>query len=456
MIVSKIKPEKCPDCGSADIEQDPDVLDTWFSSWLWPFSTFGWPKDTPELRYFYPTDSLVTAQEIIFFWVARMIMAGIEFMGGIPFKSVYIHGTVRDITGTKMSKSLGNVIDPLDMIEKYGTDALRFSIISITAQGQDVFLSENRFELGRNFANKIWNASRFILMNLKPEETGVDLCAFSKSIKLALPEKWILSRFYSTLEFVGECLDAYKFNEASNAIYEFIWHEFCDWYIETAKAAISEKAPQVILYNVLEKSLRMLHPFMPFITEEIWQKLPRRDSGAQGSIMLQPWPRVHKEMILKSAESGMKRLIILITAIRNIRSVWNIEPRRGIDVILNVHVKGDEDFLSENLNLIKQMAWISGIKIGKFAKPGNAAVSVVGGVEVYVPLDGLIDIGKEKARLKKEEDRIALEIKAITGRLRNKNFTQKAPDEVVQKQKLRKDELEIQIKKLKDNLRDIG
>jgi valyl-tRNA synthetase len=286
IIVSRTRPEKCPKCGSADIEQDPDVLDTWFSSWLWPFSTFGWPEKTPELKYFYPTNSLITAQEIIFFWVARMIMAGIEFAGGIPFKDVYIHGTVRDITGTKMSKSLGNIIDPLDMIEKYGTDALRFSMISITAQGQDVFLSEGKFELGRNFANKIWNASRFILMNLKPEEVRADLCVFFNAADLGLPERWILSRFYSTLKDVTGCLDSYKFNEAANSIYEFFWHEFCDWYIEIAKLSLDKKETQIVLYKVLEKSLRMLHPFMPFVTEEIWQKLPRENPDGPSSIMV--------------------------------------------------------------------------------------------------------------------------------------------------------------------------
>ncbi|MDD5436337.1 MAG: valine--tRNA ligase, partial [Candidatus Omnitrophica bacterium] len=320
IIVSKTRPEKCPTCGSTDIEQDPDVLDTWFSSWLWPFSTFGWPKETPELKYFYPTNSLVTAQEIIFFWVARMIMAGLEFRGGIPFKDVYIHGTVRDITGTKMSKSLGNVIDPLDVIAKYGTDALRFSIISITAQGQDVFLSEGKFELGRNFANKLWNASRFILMNLKPDEADSDLCVFFKEAKLSLAERWILSRFYSTLAFVTKCLDEYKFNEAANAIYEFVWHEFCDWYIEIAKTAIGEKSSQTILYKVLEKSLRMLHPIMPFVTEEIWQKLPRVTPG-DDFIMTQPWPHLREEMISKEVEAGMKELIELVITIRNMRSV---------------------------------------------------------------------------------------------------------------------------------------
>ncbi|MDD5428540.1 MAG: valine--tRNA ligase [Candidatus Omnitrophica bacterium] len=454
IIVSKAKPEKCPKCGSADIAQDPDVLDTWFSSWLWPFSTFGWPKETPELKYFYPTNALVTAQEIIFFWVARMIMAGIEFRGAIPFKDVYIHGTVRDITGTKMSKSLGNVIDPLDMIAKYGTDALRFSIISITAQGQDVFLSEGKFELGRNFANKLWNASRFILMNLKEDEVKADLCVFFKGAKLSLPDKWILSRFYSTLSYVTECLDEYKFNEAANSIYEFIWHEFCDWYIEIAKVTISEKSSQVILYKVLEKSLRMLHPIMPFVTDEIWRKLPREKTGAD-SIMIESWPHVQKEMISKDAESKMKELIEIIVAIRNIRSVWNIDPQTSVEAIMNVHEGGIEKLLRENEGFIKRTARVSSLKIGKISKPAGAAASVVGRVEIYIPLEGLIDLAKERTRLKKEEDRINHEIRSISARLKDKNFTLKAPKEVVEKQAARKDELVSQLEKLKSNLEQI-
>ncbi len=456
IIVSKIRPEKCPVCGGVDIEQDPDVLDTWFSSWLWPFSTFGWPKETPELKYFYPTDSLVTAQEIIFFWVARMIMAGIEFRGDIPFRNVYIHGTVRDITGTKMSKSLGNVIDPLDMIEKYGTDALRFSIISITAQGQDVFLSEGKFELGRNFANKIWNASRFILMNLKPEDVSADLCVFFEKMSLSLPEKWILSRFYTTLSYVTGCLDEYKFNEAANAIYEFLWHEFCDWYIEIAKADIGSKQSQVILYKILEKSLRMLHPFMPFITEEIWQKLPRDKDSRGDSIMIQAWPHLQKQMISEDAEEKMSDIIEIITAIRNIRSVWNIEPQRAIKASINIHGADEEKFLSENSTIIKRLARLETLEIGKIKKPKNAALSVVGKLEVYVPLEGLIDLEKEKARIMKEASRIEAEISSIVKRLKNDSFVSKAPKEVVEKQASYKAELEIQIKKIKQNLKDLG
>lgn len=456
VIVSKARPDKCPGCKTGEFEQDPDVLDTWFSSWLWPFSTFGWPDKTRELEYFYPTNSLVTAQEIIFFWVARMAMAGLEFMGEVPFKNVYIHGTVRDITGTKMSKSLGNIIDPLDMIEEYGTDALRFSIISITAQGQDVFLSEGKFELGRNFANKLWNASRFILMNLKEDKVPFDLCAFYKNTELSLPDRWILSRFYSTLKHVGKCLDGYRFNDAANSIYDFLWHEFCDWYIEIAKARIEEVSTQVILYKVLEKSLRMLHPFMPFITEEIWRVLPRAKDVKASSIMVEPWPHVQAKMISEESEGKMRKLIELVTAIRNIRSVWNIEPKREIYVIINIHEKSDEKLLSENLFFIKTLSRASDIRIGKLSRPKNAAVSVVGNAEVYLPLEGLVDFQKEKTRLAKEEEQLAGEIKSVNTRLKDKRFTSKAPKEVVEKQKMRLEEMKARIKKIKDNLKEIA
>ena len=455
IIVSRTKPDSCPKCGSTDLEQDPDVLDTWFSSWLWPFSTFGWPKDTPELEYFYPTDSLVTAQEIIFFWVARMIMAGLEFQKAAPFKNVYIHGTVRDITGTKMSKSLGNVIDPLDMIEKYGTDALRFSIISITAQGQDVFLAEGKFELGRNFANKLWNASRFILMNMKPEDCREDLCVFFKAAGLSLPDRWILSRFYSTLELVTKCLDGFKFNEAANAVYEFLWHEFCDWYIEISKPNLGEKTTQLILYKTLEKSLRMLHPVMPFVTEEIWQKLPRDKDSVSDSIMISRWPHIQKEMISEKAETEMRKIIDVVTAIRNMRAAWEIAPGAAINVLVNTHDASDSKLLSDNQDMIKRLARIAQVKVGKISKPAGAAASVVGTLEVYMPLEGLIDMEKEKSRLKKEEDRVVGVIKSLEARLGDKNFISKAPADVVEKQRIQLAELTLQLKKLKANLRTI-
>ncbi len=452
IIVSKIKPEKCPDCGGTDIEQDPDVLDTWFSSWLWPFSTLGWPKDSPELKYFYPTSSLVTAQEIIFFWVARMIMAGLEFMKDIPFRGIYIHGTVRDDTGTKMSKSLGNIIDPLDMIEKYGTDALRFSIISITAQGQDVFLSESKFERGRNFANKIWNASRFILMNLKAEEIDVDLCAFFKAMKLGLADRWILSRFYATLTAVEKFLESYRFNDAAGAIYEFFWHEFCDWYIEMSKAEIQSKAKQVILYKILEKSLRMLHPFMPFITEEIWQGIPHEGD----SIMIQKWPHIQGQMISREAESDMAAVIELVSAVRNMRADWNIDPAMQVDILINAPGKGLQGLLAENLTSIKNLARVGNLTVGEMDKPaGSAAVVLANAIDLFMPLEGLIDARKEASRLSGQLKKIGQEASSISGRLKDKNFLTKAPMEVVEKTRAKLKELKERQGKLEDNLKTL-
>ncbi|MBL7069173.1 MAG: valine--tRNA ligase [Candidatus Omnitrophica bacterium] len=453
IVVSKKKPDKCQKCGSADMVQDPDVLDTWFSSWLWPFSTLGWPGETEDLKYFYPTDTLVTAQEIIFFWVARMIMAGLEFAGEIPFSGVYIHGTVRDATGTKMSKSLGNIIDPLDIINEFGADALRFSIISITAVGQDVFLSKEKFEMGRNFANKIWNASRLVLMNLDRDKVRVDLCKFYDKSKLELKERWIVSRFYQTLENVGAALDSYKINEAVKLIYEFFWHEFCDWYLELAKSTFSKEDTQVILYKVLEKSLRMLHPFMPFVTEEIWQRLPHEGD----SIMVATWPHIQKDLIDKKAESDMELIIGVITSIRNIRSTWRIEPKRFIAAYLKSAKKESRETLAENEDYIKRLARIEELKIvTKEKRPEASVIGVFDDVEIYVPLQGVIDYEKERSKLAKRLEELENRSRDLSGRLKNKKFLQNAPKEVIQKFKSTQEELKDQIGKLKSNLKSLS
>ncbi|MFC1590696.1 valine--tRNA ligase [Candidatus Omnitrophota bacterium] len=458
IIVSKTRPEKCPQCGSGGIEQDPDVLDTWFSSWLWPFSTFGWPfqvqaKEEREasrkaLEYFYPTDTLVTAQEIIFFWVARMIMAGFEFIGDIPFEDVYIHGTVRDDTGTKMSKSLGNIIDPLDIIDKFGADALRFSLLFITGQGTDVFLSEKKFEVGRNFANKVWNASRLVLMNLKADEIRTDLCEFFKSADLALPERWILSRFYSTLQSVTKSLKEYNFNEAETAIYEFFWHQFCDWYLEISKLTVNEKSTQVVLYKVLEKSLRMLHPFMPFATEEIWQNIPHEGE----SIMTQSWPHVQEQMISKADEDRMETLIGIISSIRNLRSVWSIPTSKAVSVYIKVNKKDIEGLISENADYIKKLARVESIETGSAKGSKGSATSVLKNTAVYIPLADIIDIDKEKDRMNKHMEQLKAGILKISTVLKNRAFLGKAPSSVVESQKARLSELQEKHKRIAENL----
>jgi len=454
VIVSKVKPEKCPTCGSTEIVQDEDVLDTWFSSWLWPFSTLGWPKKTKELEYFYPTDVLVTAQEIIFFWVARMIMAGLEFMKDIPFRDVYIHGTVRDDTGTKMSKSLGNIIDPLDIISSFGADALRFSIISITAQGQDVFLSPKKFEIGRNFANKLWNASRLVLLNLKDDIVRQDLCQLAGDARLNLADRWILSRFYRALSEFEKSMESYRINEAANRIYEFIWHEFCDWYLELAKLSIEEEHTQVTLYKVLEKSLRVLHPIVPFITEDIWQRFPKEHNTR--SIMVTKWPHVEKNFISLKVDSQMNVLIAIIQAIRNIRAEWRIDAKEEIDINIKFRNKNIADFVNANPSYIRKLSRVKDIVTAvKMKKPKHSAVSVLAECEIYIPLEGIIDLKKEKERLEKKLKQASDLVENIRKKLKNKSFIGKAPREVVKKERLREDALNEEIKGLRKNLKDL-
>jgi valyl-tRNA synthetase len=452
VIVSKVRPEKCPRCGATDIEQDPDVLDTWFSSWLWPFSTMGWPEKTEELKYFYPTDILVTAQEIIFFWVARMIIAGMEFMGKPPFRDVYIHGTVRDDTGTKMSKSLGNIIDPIDIINQFGSDALRFSVISITAQGQDVFLSPQKFEIGRNFANKLWNASRLVLMNLKPKTVKTDLCQMAKDPSLTLGDRWILSRFYQALADFAESLDAYRINDAAKRVYEFIWHEFCDWYLEIAKLTIGEAHTQVTLYKVLEKSLRMLHPIMPFITEDIWQRLPREH--LTDSVMVSKWPHVQKPFISRKIDSEMGVLINIIQAVRNLRAAWHIDHKKEVDIVIRAKKRKDLSILNKNSMYVKKLSRAGNLKLSaEIRKPRHSALAVVGDTEIFLLLEGVIDIDKETARLKRKIAALLDELKRTKAKLKNKNFTSKAPKGVVRKARERAGALKREIDPLKKNLK---
>ncbi|MBM3248126.1 MAG: valine--tRNA ligase [Candidatus Omnitrophica bacterium] len=488
IIVSKTKPEKCPYCGSTDLVQDEDVLDTWFSSWLWPFAIFGWPFSTQinanqtqinadksatisvqsakicvqkeDLNYFYPTSVLITAPEIIFFWVARMIMAGLEFMKEIPFSDVYIHGTVRDAKGLKMSKSLGNAIDPLNIIEEFGTDALRFSLI--INSGQDLFLSKEKFEVGRNFANKIWNASRFVLMNLQPKAdpptaekkkvSEFDLCQIYQKEKLDLPSRWILSRLYTTIDKINKAIDKYSFNEAENLVYEFFWHEFCDWYLEIVKDKISDKNIQILIYKVLEKSIRMLHPFMPFITEEIWQKL----APETGSIMNQSLPHVQKQMIDKKTELQMQVIIDLVSSLRNIRAEWNIPPLEKIDVILKVTDHQAIKLLDENQAIIKNLSRINNFNIvEEIARPKDSASAVVGRVSFFVPLTGLIDIPKEKSRIESQISQNENILKSLNARLKNKQFLSRAPKEVVASEKQKSLEIADKIEKLKKVIKEL-
>ncbi len=444
VIVSRQKPDVCPECASKNIVQDEDVLDTWFSSWLWPFATFGWPFNQrtddrkqktakEELKYFYPTAVLVTAPEIIFFWVARMIMAGFEFMGDIPFKDVYIHGTVRDDTGKKMSKSLGNSIDPLEIIADYGTDALRFSLISITAMGQDIYLDKEKFEFGRNFCNKIWNASRFILMNLK--EDSAPCPKVLPKQELLFSDAWILSRFNSTLKKLSSSFAQYRLNESANIIYEFFWHQFCDWYIEFSKLNIENKTTRAVLFDILEKSLRILHPFMPLITDEIWQKV----TGEKTSIICQPWPEVEEGYIDAALEKEMQLLMDVCSDTRNLRNENNIKPKDKVDITIGSDDKHIISVLDKNRDYLINLAKIQTLS---FSSEKDLDVSInptasSAGCLIMMKIKGDegIDTQKEKEKIIKQIQDISQHIMRKDKLLSNENYLKKAPAAVVEKEK---------------------
>ncbi len=460
VIVARERPDECPDCGSDKIIQDPDVLDTWFSSWLWPFATFGWPflnqqgkltandleLQKKELAYFYPTDVLVTAPEIIFFWVARMIMAGFEFMQGIPFKDVYIHGTVRDDSGKKMSKSLGNSIDPLEIIAEYGTDALRFSLISITSMGQDVYLAKEKFEFGRNFCNKIWNASRFMLMNLDGVDVSKEKLPAKEALNLA--DAWILSRFNVTLKKLNKSLAQYRLNEAVNIIYEFFWHQLCDWYIEFSKLNIESIRTKTVLYNMLEKSLRIMHPFMPLISDEIWQKV----TGNDASLLSQPWPEVEDNYIDLDLEKEMQMVMDNCVSIRNLRSENNVKPKDKVDIEFYPEDKSVLRVLEKNSNYFLNMAKVENLSFAdknSFEVSVNASASSAGCVIVMkTKSDESFDPEKEKLRINTQIKEINQHIQRKDKLLSNENYLKKAPADVVEQEKQSLLELKQEIEKL--------
>lgn len=425
----------CTKCGSANIEQDPDVLDTWFSSGLWPFSTMGWPEQTPELDMFYPTSVLVTGRDIIFFWVARMLFDGLEFTGQTPFKDVFIHGLVLDNQGRKMSKSLGNGIDPLQVIDEYGADTLRFMLITGNTPGNDLRFQTERLEAARNFANKIWNAARFALMNLE-DYTPVP----QEQLEYNLADRWILSRFNTTAAEVTALLDKYELGEAARLIYDFTWNEFCDWYVEMIKPRLygketvsSRQSAQAVIVEVLSKTMALLHPFMPFITEEIWQHLPHTGN----TIMLTSWPTGDAHLIDREIEKQMSITMEVIRAIRNIRSEMNVPLGKKASVIISANSEYAMQTLKAADNYIINLASIDALDldIQVIDKPTQAAAAVVQGIEIYLPLSGLIDIDKEIARLEKEVEKVELEIQRIDKKLSNEGFVSKAPAAVIEKEK---------------------
>ena len=460
VIVSKVKPENCPECSSIDIYQDEDVLDTWFSSWLWPFSTLGWPEKTKDLECFYPTSVLVTAPEILFFWVARMIMAGLEFTGEIPFSDVYLHGTVRDLTGKKMSKSLGNIIDPIDIINEFGTDALRYSMMAITATGQDVFLSKDKFEIGRNFANKIWNASRFVLMNIgktTPRTRPPKADGFGSGLSLA--DEWILSRLNKTIAGVTKSLEQYRFNEAESLAYDFFWHDFCDWYVEMVKPEITDQETrdkrqetEKVLIHVLETSLKLLHPFMPFVTEAVWQNIKERKS-----IVLEKWPVSDKKLIKKNTEADIDMIKNIIIGIRNVRANMNIPHSTRLKVFIAPLKKKEEVRLKPGVDYIKNLSKLDELIIDMGAKKTDVSATVVlEGFNIFIPLKGVIDIEKETARLTKKTEEIKIKLGFIKKRLKDKNFTKKAPEKIVKQEKEKGEKLQEQLDRIKETLKSLS
>lgn len=431
-ICAKDAPQTCPKCGSNHLSQDPDVLDTWFSSGLWPFSTMGWPEKTPELEQFYPTSVLVTGRDIIFFWVARMIFTAMEFMEEVPFSKVMIHGLVLDAQGRKMSKSLGNGVDPIEVIEQYGADTLRFMLITGNTPGNDLRFHPERLEATRNFANKIWNASRFVLLNLEDYEEG-------PRGELALADHWILSRYASTVEKVTEASEKFDLGEAGRLLYEFIWNEFCDWYIELTKPRLYNKenvlarhTAQSVLLEVLEGTMRLLHPYMPFLTEEIWHNLP-----VQGeSIMLQPWPVIPAYQD-DAIEKKMNLIMEAIKSIRNIRAEMNVAPGKKAEILMVAPDAGQRAVLEMGKADIMQLAGGASLTLfdAMTEKPSQAASAVLEGIEIYLPLKGLMDLEKEFARLEKEIATANQEQQRLEGKLNNPGFTGKAPADVVAKER---------------------
>jgi valyl-tRNA synthetase len=449
IIVAMEEPKQCSNCDGDDLVQDGDVLDTWFSSALWPFSTMGWPEKTVELERFYPTSVLVTAFDILFFWVARMMMMGLQFMKEVPFRDVYIHALVRDAEGMKMSKSTGNVIDPLVIMDGYGTDAFRFTLAAFAAQGRDVRLSEERVEGYRHFVNKIWNASRFTLMNM----AGVVVDGTLPRPK-RLADRWLLSRLQEIKRQVNEALNSYHFNDAASVIYQFAWHEFCDWYLEMIKPILygenqrERQETQQILLHGLSSILRLLHPIMPYVTEELWHHLP----GSEGSIMVADFPSPDESLVDGQSEEQMAVVMDLTTAIRNIRGEMNVAPAAQVDAV----VFGPDRLTSvvkEHGHYIEDLARLSALKMRQDGdRPQVAASAVVRELELFVPLAGVLDFTEESNRLRKEISKLESELDRSEKKLANKTFLDRAPVDVVAKEKDKFERLGGKLRKLQTQL----
>ena len=426
MIVARETPHACPKCGSTNLHQDEDTLDTWFSSALWPFSTLGWPEKTKELEYFYPTDTLVTGYDIIFFWVARMIFSGLEHMKEVPFKTVFFHGLVRDAQGRKMSKSLGNGIDPLEVIAQYGADALRFTLVTGISPGNDTRFSTERVEASRNFANKLWNASRFILMNIEGKDVKNELPAH-----LATEDKWILSAFNRVAKEVNENLEKFELGIAAQKLYDFLWDQFCDWFIEIAKIRLTgddEQAAQEVrqvLVWVMTRTLAMLHPFMPYITEEIWQTMPH-DGEA---LIVDAYPAYDPALEFPEASARMESVMAAVRAVRNRRSEMNVVPSRRT----KLHIAtAKPDVFEEGTAVFQRLAYATEIEVAESFDLEGAVTIVTPDAKIYIQMDELVDKAAEIARLTKELQNAEKQFATAQAKLSNEKFTGKAPANVVE------------------------
>jgi valyl-tRNA synthetase len=467
--------EACVECGSDRWEQDPDVLDTWFSSWLWPFSTMGWPDETGDLKTFYPTSLLVSGYDILFFWDARMVMAGLEFTGKVPFEHLYIHGMILDELGRPMSKSLGNGIDPIEMVERYGADAVRYSLCVLTTEGQDIRLAESKFEMGRNFTNKLWNASRFVLMNIDGHGPA------DGKVALELADRWILSRFQGCVDRVTLLLKELKYSEAAKDLYIFVWNEFCDWYLELVKERLGDPesegadAARAVLVFVLDGILRLLHPYMPFVTSEIWEllgetlggvktefelsptttvRLVKRDSDF---LLTAPWPKPNPDHYDTDAEIEVGMIQDAVTAVRNIKGEMNVPPGSGG----TVHIRADDEdsitALRSNEGYIRSLGDLDAVEVAaEISRPPASGSAIVRGMEIYLPLEGLIDLEVERERLAKEVERLKAALSGAESKLANQRFLEKAPAEVVERESEKRDDIRERLQKVEELLESLS
>jgi valyl-tRNA synthetase len=456
MFAAREDPLECAHCHSQNIEQDPDVLDTWFSSGLWPFSTLGWPEATPDLQRYYPNTVMETGYDILFFWVARMIMSGLEFTGQVPFKVVYLHGLIRDEHGTKMSKTSGNVIDPLDVMDKYGTDALRFTLLTGSTPGNDMNLSLERIASNRNFCNKVWNATRFVVNN-QGTAFGTGRGATWNLSGLTMPDRWILSRLNRLVVEVTRLIDSYNFGEAGRQLYEFFWSEFADWYIEVAKIRLygtddrAQATVRRVLVYVLDRTLRLLHPYIPFVTEATWQHLPHDEEA----LIIAEWPHESHTPPDDQAEAQMAVLIEVIRTIRNIRSEYDVEPSRRISAYISAHEH--YEMLRKHTEILISLARLDEQTLHLEAvlshKPDRAIAQVIsGGLEIYLPLADMVDLEAERERVRKDLTGLEKRIESSRAKLSNSGFTQKAPPDIVERERAKLVDLELQLDRLHERL----